>query len=536
MNVTFIRPSDNSERTVNITDSSYVNLNIMGDQTAMVEFYSTWPTSIQRGDRVTLLGAHYFVKDTPMPVRELNRYKYQLTLNGTQYELEKAIYFISDSTGIDNTTKGAYTCTPAEFLAQLIVNLKRLQPSVNWIAGDALSADAKTVELNDNNCLDALKSAAEIFDTHWRVEGHRVSLDAISSASRPFTLEVGKGKGLRDITANKSNDSQVVTRLFPYGSDKNSPLGQRLTIPPVDQYGADELIEGVHVFDDIFPEIRLTVTAIMHSGQYNYVLRTADPGFDLDDYIQPGVTPQITFLTGELSGMTFDILWEDYQGQNVYILIPYTLPGNITVPGSQGYEPAVGDIFELWNITMPDVFIEAAESDLYAAAMEWLADHQEKVKLNVATDDNYFKANGIEVPLYSRVRLISDNIPGLYSPGRLCEVLGFKRRINKPWIYDTLTVGDVVLKPGLPPAIVNVIQQTVYKNTIINEGGTDATYQHVQLHALTEWTVRHNLNKYPSVSVTDASGAEIEGVVTWLTPNTLKINFSVAVAGKATCN
>jgi hypothetical protein len=50
------------------------------------------------------------------------------------------------------------------------------------------------------------------------------------------------------------------------------------------------------------------------------------------------------------------------------------------------------------------------------------------------------------------------------------------------------------------------------------------------------WEIEHNLNKYPSVTVIDSAGTQVEGDVTYIDTNNLTINFSSAFAGKASLN
>lgn len=48
--------------------------------------------------------------------------------------------------------------------------------------------------------------------------------------------------------------------------------------------------------------------------------------------------------------------------------------------------------------------------------------------------------------------------------------------------------------------------------------------------------VTHNLNKYPSPVIFDTAGDEVEGVVEYLDPNTLRLRFSSPFSGTVTCN
>jgi hypothetical protein len=59
------------------------------------------------------------------------------------------------------------------------------------------------------------------------------------------------------------------------------------------------------------------------------------------------------------------------------------------------------------------------------------------------------------------------------------------------------------------------------------------SYRHLQNVLSTEWTVNHNLNFYPNVTVYNSAGSMVEGTVNHLNPVSLTINFSDPVSGKA---
>lgn len=64
----------------------------------------------------------------------------------------------------------------------------------------------------------------------------------------------------------------------------------------------------------------------------------------------------------------------------------------------------------------------------------------------------------------------------------------------------------------------------------------DAHYTHDQTVPATEWTVTHNLNKRPSVSVQDSAGTDVVGAVSYIDMNSLKIEFIGAMSGQAHLN
>lgn len=66
--------------------------------------------------------------------------------------------------------------------------------------------------------------------------------------------------------------------------------------------------------------------------------------------------------------------------------------------------------------------------------------------------------------------------------------------------------------------------------------GEDQNYLHTQSVASDEWSINHNLGKYPSVAVIDSAGSEVIGEVEYIDLNNLKIKFAGSFSGKATLN
>lgn len=516
---------------IDTTDSSYANRNLMGEETAYLEFYTINPVNLQMGDYATVLGHTYFIHDPVVPVRDKSRLKYQLTLYGTQYELEKVTFFILDTTGVDYTAKTTWNCTPFEFLNQLVVNMKRVQPLVDWRAGECQTANAKDLELHDTDCLETLRTAAELWSCDYYVDEFTVNFKKIEVSAAPLYLEVGHNKGLRGITVNKSGNSKVITRLYPYGSAVNMPNGQRLSIPPVDAAGSTIIADAIMNFDEIFPRIECVVDQVSVSFGYTFVKVNPALTFSVADYLVLGTTPTIVFLTGQLEGLEFHFV---AQPDNQYFrLEPLTITGGVVVPGPAGYNPARGDEFAIRNINMPTLYVTAAKAELHAAAVAALAVlSKQKLKLNVDTDDLYFDRNNTNLYLGQTINIKSSIVPFL-APGVSVNVLGYKNYVNKPHHYDSLVVGDVYYTRAFGTVVQVVRNETIYKSTI---AGGDKYYRHVQAEASAEWDVMHMLDKRPAVTVTDEYGKQTEAVVTYLAPNHLKINFSVPRTGYAECN
>ncbi len=92
------------------------------------------------------------------------------------------------------------------------------------------------------------------------------------------------------------------------------------------------------------------------------------------------------------------------------------------------------------------------------------------------------------------------------------------RLVTSPTDYDVIVAG--VVGPQGPPG----------------PGGSGATYIFNQGSPTTTWTINHNLNKYPSITVVDSGGTTVVGSYTYNNANTIVLTFTVAFGGRAYLN
>lgn len=59
------------------------------------------------------------------------------------------------------------------------------------------------------------------------------------------------------------------------------------------------------------------------------------------------------------------------------------------------------------------------------------------------------------------------------------------------------------------------------------------SYRHIQSTASNTWTVTHNLNFYPNVTIYDSAGSMVEGSIDHQNATSLTITFSGPISGKA---
>lgn len=79
----------------------------------------------------------------------------------------------------------------------------------------------------------------------------------------------------------------------------------------------------------------------------------------------------------------------------------------------------------------------------------------------------------------------------------------------------------VTVRPGMP---------------ILREIIGHSTYIHDQDVPASTWTINHNLNTYPSVTIVDSAGTCVFGAVRYANANTIICSFSGAFSGKAYLN
>lgn len=72
---------------------------------------------------------------------------------------------------------------------------------------------------------------------------------------------------------------------------------------------------------------------------------------------------------------------------------------------------------------------------------------------------------------------------------------------------------------------------------LVNTGRFGAsTYTHTQSEASSTWTITHNLERFPDVTVVDSSGNVVVGDTTYNSNNQITLTFSTAFSGSAYLN
>lgn len=64
----------------------------------------------------------------------------------------------------------------------------------------------------------------------------------------------------------------------------------------------------------------------------------------------------------------------------------------------------------------------------------------------------------------------------------------------------------------------------------------DKHFAYEQATASDTWTIHHNLNKFPSVSIVDTANTQVVGEVEYIDTNTVRITFNAPFGGYAYLN
>ena len=144
------------------------------------------------------------------------------------------------------------------------------------------------------------------------------------------------------------------------------------------------------------------------------------------------------------------------------------------------------------------------------------------------------------------------------------RVAGKKKNITKNFTLDLLKAfildgnvgvqwgditGNISNQTDLQAAL-NAKQNTITLTTVGSEGPATlvgstlnvpdysavSTYIYIQNTPAVTWTIQHNLNKFPSVSVVNINNILMYGQVTYIDENNLIIEFSAGFSGKAYMN
>lgn len=438
---------------INPLSSSAYTKAVMGEEEITLVWEAPAFTQLNIGDYIVYEGANFTLNQLPTVKKLSTRlWQYNAVFQSTKYDLAKAIYMIFDNTGTLPSGEFSLTGTADTFMDLLISNLNRVAGSALWSKGQVI-ADTKYVDLTFSNedCLSVLGRLADEFETEYHVSNRVIHLDKIS-AVREISLEYGST--IYDIERIAVDSSDIVTRLYPFGSTKNLATNYRggnspLRLPEeignyiesnVDLYG---VIEGSKTFEDIYPRLSSggagTVTAV--GNEFTFTDTALD--FDVNTCLMDGTTAKVHFNTGECAGYDFEI--KSYvHATKTFVIIANSMENDLALPTAD-LKPVVGDKYVLLDIVMPAAYLAAAEAELLAKSQELIAANSTpKVNYKATFSSLYARENLQNVECGDTVTITDDDM-GISEPIRIIKLT---KAISEYWNVQ-LDLANAVSKTTL---------------------------------------------------------------------------------------
>lgn len=387
---------------------------IMAENQLQLTFYLNFSARFAIGDTCTVFDEEYVINQLPAVDKQAeDRYQFNLIMESINFDLRKALYLFL---GSDNTlTQPNFSLIgePLVFIKLIIENMNRIQPD-EWQIGQVMINVTKNLTFANVNCYDALVQIANEFELEFFLENKTIHL---TKRFRPtgYTFRYGKGYGLTSIQRVNVDNSNVVTRLYAFGSDKNLPAdyrnytairlqlaGATYIEKNVELYG---VIEGVKTWDDIYPQRTGTVTGVSDVNYFTFTDSSID--FDVKAYLLPNTSAKITFNTGQLAGYTFEM--KDFDAT----LKQFTIIKNVEEKAyAEGLPNSLlritpGDTYVITDIYLPQNYIDYAEALLLAYAQDYLNNYSApRVTYRIHLDEKYVRANNVNLSIGESARII----------------------------------------------------------------------------------------------------------------------------------
>lgn len=402
-------------------DSSQQRVVHMGDNVLSLTFCTVEPLDLRVNDTVVFENVTYKFKTLPNPTRKSrHEFEYVCRLYAPQYDLQDVVFVFEDETGVGVLDENIPIFGDAQFhLTQIVKCVKKVYPV--WSVGDVTqTTEQMSVTYTDMDCLQALQHLAEQFKIEYWITGTSISLGK-KKFGTPIPFKYGRGNALYELR-RENQEGRIVTALRVRGSSRNIdsakykskylhlPGGEHFVYKNVDKFG---ILQDRISFPEVFPRLIHkkptdpgSITEVRKSKTGFYFFK--DAHLDFDPEALPDKKLVVDFQTGQLGGLKveanynpktkeFELIQGDYGlGQNV--------PAGIFVP-------AVGDLYLLSDLRMPQAYIDAAERELLEKAQEAIAQVCEaKVAYKGPVNPLYFRTLGETIKTGRSVSVQDDAI------------------------------------------------------------------------------------------------------------------------------
>jgi hypothetical protein len=397
---------------VNPNLSDYVQKQRNGVDYAVVNFTQVGitPVDLALDDTVEILGTKYsLVSQLPIVEKESERkHNFSCVFEAEHYKLKRTKYFFLNSNNVLKEKSFSIMGDLSVFVGLIMLNLERDNPG-KWKVGAVDLTETKLLSFDNENCLGAITSLVDQFQTEFWVNGNTLNF---TSKAKDTTLvfKYGQGNGLYKITRGNQGDNIPITRLWVYGGTQNLPEGYRDYANTLQIAGPIELTsnpghlplnEDTVTFAEIFPRYIGVVTGTVNE----FTFRAADLPYNYNNQLLPGKAGKVIFQTGLLAGYDIEIQSFDNTTKQ-FTIKTVTTETQLVIPGVD-FHAEIGDTFIVVDIQMPSEFVTLAETELAAFGLEYFnANNFHKRNYSVAPDRLDFRRKAIKLNVGDSVRLV----------------------------------------------------------------------------------------------------------------------------------
>ncbi len=386
-------------------DKAELKEELMGQHEVTIEVTVDTPLPVAVGDYVRI-GEVIYTLNRPAECDKCSEveYRYTLTFEHPQYTLLDKVYTYL----LTGESVFSLTGTLSDFAELVASNINTIHHG--WTVGACPDTERKNLSFESESCGDIPARIAKEFNMEYHIGDHTLSFYDRYEHPTSLVFEQGRGKGLYKLTQKNVDTDNTVTRAILYGGTKNLPQGYRsgskylrwsdasghCYIEDTSEYS--KIVERAVYFDDVYPKFEGSVEGVSGDNYTEIVCSMID--FDINNYLVPGTPAKINFLTGDLTGLSFE-LYYNHSTHKVSLVRQDSDPpisddqGNIIQIPYASRKSSVGDRFNFTDIYMPAEYITAAEQALHDNGVEWLSRYKQlRVSYDIDVDHRLLRRRG----------------------------------------------------------------------------------------------------------------------------------------------
>ncbi len=418
-------PIPSSELDFKITKAEQ-NIKLFADNVLNVEIQSNKVLPLAIGCYIEYCGEIYTLNQLPTVVKNSSvNFTSTMQFESIQYELLDCAWLLPADTYGDS-----FTGNLESFLNILIENTQRNTKTwrVEYMVGDVdFMKEYKTLTYTQTNCLNVLQNLCKEFGFEYKfvLDGDERVIEIYETIGDTFParFRYGQSGGAYKIERKTTNNKNVITKLFVFGSDKNLPTGYRenkLCLPNASRnlsYITDAeaqayygIKESVKYFTDIYPQRYGKITSLVPNSsashaQYDYnAFYDSSMDFDLNEtdengdtkWLIDGTTAKIQMVTGNLAGYQFELkkFYRQYgrSGLPAFFVKTYTDANGLKFPNpnSAAFQFQVEDEYFITDIRLPNSYVTSAENKLKDEGQKYFDAYCKPQVSYAISIDNFF--------------------------------------------------------------------------------------------------------------------------------------------------